>query len=224
MIEIDRRAIEKVIHSDYDDLRKLSEIAGLDPHTDFVSSTLAGLDFRQTDLSSFDLEYADLRRTTWGKPNTWPYAHAYAMLGTGNDRVVSSDFVDLAKTAKVARTWSERFFAFSIILENFGETKLTLDLLIDILKSDRSTYMTDCSLLHYAASFSNYEEAKDYCRSLASLGNSYANMYKIGKVRRLAGEVRRYLEAIESKPQEYPGQVSRDDILNLFKLKKWKDF
>ncbi|MEJ6397053.1 pentapeptide repeat-containing protein [Yoonia sp. 208BN28-4] len=64
MLKIDQKVQEtivNVLNADTDNFNKLSEIAGLDPTTDFLHADLSGTDFTGADLTGYNFTGADLR-------------------------------------------------------------------------------------------------------------------------------------------------------------------
>lgn len=172
---------------------ELVRLSGLDPIFDFVDADLRGTDLRDIDLSEFDFTRADLRNAIWSENTKTPSGYRYALRGHGSDPIQAIDFEDIVLLVKKSRTWSERFLAYAIIIDNFGLTYLTLDLLREVTEGDASEYMKDCCVCYFLCTFVKNFEMMTYCKYMASQSNARVNMFRISKVRRVALEVSDYL-------------------------------
>ncbi len=201
----DRHSIDRILSTVTDVFSELVALTGLRPELDFVDADLRGVDFRGSHLAKFNFEYADLRGANWADSKGEPSHYRFALRGSSSDAISARDIDKWARAAKFSRTWSERFFAFKCIVDNFGENYLTLDLLREIGSRDKSTYMRSASALYLAASLYRIEEVKSYCKELAAGSNSRINMFRMTKIRRYAREISKVVASIpvDSKPPGY---------------------
>lgn len=196
---------------------ELVELAGLDPAEDFVESEMQGVDFKGSDLSAFNFSFADLRGATWDDESISTFRPPEVFLtGYAKDVVSARDFEVLSINALSAKTWGERFQTFAFVVDNFGSTFITLDLLEKVLKKEKGTYGPTCAITYYFANFFRADSVKMYCRIMAEEGNSQGNLGRIQKVRR-------YLLDFADQGQfetwrKWPVQVHFRDILDLYKV------
>jgi len=176
---------------------------------------LNGVDFAGSDLASFDLEFADLRGTTWKGIASPPKNLSHSLRGSGTDSVRGADYDDIAAISMSAKTWTERFFSFKLIVDNWGENKTTIALLGKIFHSDGSAYMRNCSFLYFVASFARDKESMAYCVDMAANGNAYYNMYRAKKVRRYISDYLDYLGTNIQRSERYPEDISPQEIIFL---------
>ncbi len=206
--------VKRISEADTDTFSELIRISRLDPASDFTHANLQNVDFRGSDLSKFNFKFADLRGATWDSETSFePAQYMYALRGRQRDPVSTTDRVEIIECALNARTWGVRFFAFALAVDNFGEVDLTLELLAKIVREDGGKYMKFSSYLYFLASYLNNGEALEYCRTMASASNSYNNMFRFKKLKRLMNELGRYAEST-NRTKRYPGEVPVEDILN----------
>lgn len=211
----DRNLIDRILTSSTEVFSQLVSLSGLIPERDFIDADLRGVDFSGSSLSSFNFEYADLRGAIWNGAEGEPSNYRFSLRGRSTDALRARDFERWAERAKVSRTWSERFFAYKCIVDNFGENYLTLDLLREIERQDTSVYMRSASTLYLAASLYRSDEIKSYCSELAAGSNSKVNMFRMTKIRRYAREMSKVVDsfAIDSRPPGgFDPKVLRPDL------------
>ena len=195
----DLAPIRRILNSRSDIFSDLIRVSGLDPFKDLTDSDLRMVDFRGSDLSEFNLEYADLRGCKWEGVDVEPSHFRFSLRGRASGPIRARDFNKWAERALRSRVWAERFYAFKCIVDNFGENYLTLDLLRDIRKADKSTYMKSVSTLYLAASLYQIKEIQSYCEEMAQGSNSRVNMFRMMKIRRYARELSSVVESLPAK-------------------------
>lgn len=206
--------IERVRMADTDIFSDLVKLAQLNPEEDFRHARLEGVDFGGSNLSSFDLKYADLRRAKWEGILAIPARFKYSLRGDGHSPVRGSDFEAIEAAALGSKTWGERFFSFKLLIDNWGENTTTLDLLVNIIERDKSTYMRNCAFTYFAAKYAGDEKMTSYCVQMARQGNTPTNMFRAAKVKRAVDDYFQYYRSIE-KPGRFPGDISPQRILIL---------
>lgn len=205
---------ERVRMAETDIFSDLVKLARLNPKEDFRHARLDGVDLGGSDLSSFDLQYADLRRVKWGGILANPARFTYSLRGDGQSPVRGSDFEAIGATTLGAKTWGERFFSFKLLVDNWGENTTTFDLLVKIIERDKSTYMRNCAFTYFAAKYAGDEKMTSYCTQMARHGNTPTNMFRATKVKRAVDDYFQYYHSIE-KPDRFPGDISPKRILKL---------
>lgn len=195
----DLAPIQRILNARSDIFSDLIRLSGLDPSTDLIDSDLRMVDFRESNLSDFNLEYADLRGCKWEGVGLEPSHFRFSLRGRANDPIRARDFNKWAERALRSRVWAERFYAFKCIVDNFGENYLTLDLLRDIRRADKSTYMKSVSTLYLSSSLYQIKEIQSYCEEMAQGSNSRVNMFRMMKIRRYARELSSVVDSLPSK-------------------------
>lgn len=219
--DVQSTAFSSVIEAESDVFSGLVEMSGLRPQRDFQHSRLTGVDFAGSDLSQFNFDYADLRGAKWDNRASDPLSLRYSMRGKGTDEVRGDDFNDLSATVLSKSLWAERFFAFRLLVDNWGENSDTADVLSKLLASSSDTYLPLCSVLYFFASYINDGEAMALCNDMANAGRSQVNIYRLKKLRQAVRENLNYLERL-NLTQRYPNDLS-DKEINSFKreLSAW---
>lgn len=212
--DIQSTAFSSVIEAESDVFSGLVELSGLRPQSDFQHSRLTGVDFTGSDLSQFNFDYADLRGAKWDNRASAPLSLRYSMRGKGTDEVRGDDFHDLSATVLSKSLWAERFFAFRLLVDNWGENPDTAEVLSKLLAEKRDTYLPLCSVLYFAASYINNGKAKALCNDMANAGRSQVNIYRLKKLRRAVRENLNYLEHL-NLTQRYPNDLSDKEINSL---------
>lgn len=218
MIRLSQKIQEEIIRvreADSDTFSDLVKVAGLDPASDFTHANLQGVDFTGSDLAVFNFEFADLRGAIWDSVTSAELPHyMYALRGRRRDPISATDFDAISERSLKSQTWGERFFAFALTVDNFGEVDLTFALLTKIMDGDNSVYMKHCTPLYFLASHLDNSKAMNYCIEMASLGNSYGNMYRLRKLKRLLNEHISYAISTDKIMECYPGRIPIDKIVS----------
>lgn len=204
-------AFSSVIEAESDVFSDLVELSGLRPQTDFQHSRLAGVDFAGSDLSSFNFDYADLRGAKWENRISDPLSLRYSMRGKGTDEVRGDDFTDLSAKALSKSLWAERFFAFRLLVDNWGENPDTAAALSRLLATNSGTYLPLCSMLYFTASYLNDDEAKAFCNAMADAGRSQVNIFRLRKLRQKIKSNLKFFESVTLR-QRYPNDLSGEEI------------
>lgn len=206
--------VSAVETSDSDIFSELVRVSGLNPETDFQHCRLDGVNFVGSNLSEFNFDYSDLRRTIWGKDTLAPFSMRYSLIGKGADNVVGSDFFDFQTIVLSKSLWAERFFAFQLLVDNWGQTIDTLGVLLQILRLTKETYLPLCSYVYFTASYLNDEKSKKLCVDMANSGRSQTNIYRIRKLNRSADTNMKYFNTFYIKAR-YPGDLSQENMTEL---------
>ncbi|WP_282128444.1 pentapeptide repeat-containing protein [Roseobacter litoralis] len=207
-------AFSTVLGAKSDVFTDLVELSGLRPAIDFQHSRLSGVDFAESDLSGFKFDYADLRGVKWENRSSDPVSLRYSLRGNGADEVRGSDFAALYAKVMSKTSWAERFFAFKILVDNWGENSDTAEVLQELLAKTRETYLPLCSFIYFSASYLDDNEAKTWCVSMANAGSSQANIFRLRKLRQLAKQNAKYFESVELRPR-YPNDLTESEIRSL---------
>ena len=205
-----------VMESESDVFSDLVALSGLNPQSDFQHSRLAGVDFGGSDLSKFNFDYADLRGVKWEERLSDPLSLSYSLRGSGTDEVRGSDFADLRTKLLSKSNWAERFFAFLILVDNWGENPDTAGVLSELLENDNGTYLPLCCFVYFTASYLNDAESKSLCVDMANAGRSQINIYRLGKLRRSAFINMEYFDSAVFR-QRYPNDLSQTEFKVLIK-------
>lgn len=214
--DIPPERVESIEGADTDVFSELVELAGLEPELDFRSSNLAGVDFQGSALARFDFSFADLRNASWMGRLSDPKSVMFSLRGESNGPVVGADFEVIEETALTSKLWSERFFAFKMLVDNWGENEDTYDVLKRIIKLTDGTYIRVCSFAYFAASYNQDEALMADCINMAHASNSRTNMYKLNKMRRVLPEYVEYFSGIK-RESRYPGDINPSMIANIGK-------
>ena len=209
--DVQSTAFSSVIEAESDVFSDLVELSGLRPQSDFQHSRLTGVDFAGSNLSQFNFDYADLRGAKWDNRASDPLSLRYSMRGKGTDEVRGDDFNDLSATVLSKSLWAERFFAFRLLVDNWGENSDTADVLSKLLASSSDTYLPLCSVLYFSASYINDGEAMALCNDMANAGRSQVNIYRLRKLRQAVRENLDYLQRLSLR-QRYPNDLSENEI------------
>ncbi|MEQ8254807.1 MAG: pentapeptide repeat-containing protein [Roseovarius confluentis] len=196
---------------------ELVELSGLDPSVDFRSSKLNEVDFSGSDLAGFDFSYADLRGANWQGVVADPKDVRFSLRGKGTSQVRGVDFEAIAKSAMHRRLWSERFFAFRLLVDNWGENTDTFEVLRDILGAEEGVYMRQCSFLYFMASYSGDDRIQKLCTQMANAGRSQTNMFRLRDVRKALENYESYFGRVETR-KRYPGDVHPRNLIKLYSL------
>ncbi len=194
---------------------ELVSVSGLNPKTDFRYAHLADVNFTGSDLSDFNFDYADLRGATWTDRKSNPSSIRYALRGSGNDQVRGEDFEDIKAIALSRKTWKERFFAFKTLVDNWGVNDDTLNVLTQLVKEQKGTYLRLCSLLYFSASYRNEPDEKKFCEKMAIASNSQTNVFRLGKLRQSIRDQVEYFNRY-SLEDRYPNTLSREDFQRVY--------
>tara|TARA_R100000306_G_C4363075_1_gene136278 strand:- start:266 stop:940 length:675 start_codon:yes stop_codon:yes gene_type:complete len=200
-----------VMEAESDVFSDLVELSGLRPQSDFQHSRLTDVDFAGSNLSEFNFDYADLRGAKWDNRASDPLSLRYSMRGKGTDEVRGDDFSDLSATVLSNSLWAERFFAFRLLVDNWGENSDTADVLSKLLASSSGTYLPLCAVLYFSASYVNNGEAMALCNSMANAGRSQVNIYRLRKLRQAVKENLNYLQRLNLRPR-YPNDIPEKEI------------
>lgn len=209
--DVQSTAFSSVIEAESDVFSDLVELSGLRPQSDFQHSRLTGVDFAGSNLSQFNFDYADLRGAKWDNRASDPLSLRYSMRGKGADEVRGDDFNDLSAIVLSKSLWAERFFAFRLLVDNWGENSDTADVLSKLLASSSDTYLPLCSVLYFSASYINDGEAMALCNDMANAGRSQVNIYRLRKLRQAVRENLNYLQRLNLR-QRYPNDLSEKEI------------
>lgn len=215
-------SVISVLACDSDRFNDLVIASGLDPRRDFRFSDLSEVDFSGADLSEFDFSGSDLRRANWRGCVEYPKLLDRAMLGRGSGAVSGRDFERIVEAARGGRTWTQRFFAFSALVDNFGETKVVLKHLREIVGGDKSKYMVFCSFVYFCASFLGSREAMEYCEEVAGGANSRVNLFRFSKVNRYAREFKDFLQEMPNREPKVPLEAQPQEIAAVFPGDRWR--
>ena len=194
----------------------LVKLSGLRPESDFQHSRLAGVDFSESDLSEFNLDYADLRGAKWEQRLSDPHSLRFSLRGSGEDEVSGSEFKDLRALvlSKKRLRWAERFFAFRLLVDNWGENEDTLEVLNQLLRQGDGTYLRLCCSVYFSASYQRDTKSKTLCINMANSGRSQVNIFRLKKLRHAASIGQRYFRSIDLR-ERYPGDLSQSSIRGL---------
>ena len=176
---------------------------------------MSGVDFEDADLSDFNFERADLRNAKWENCKSFPKDASFALLGRGSAAILATDFERLVKVCTTAPRWSDRFFAFGMITTNFGCTQMVFELLNEVVREDRSTYMRLCSLLYFSGEVLHHREFQMVCEKMAERGNAKINIFQLKKVRRFLEEAVRYFEVTKNRSPKFPNEVELGQLREL---------
>lgn len=204
-------AFSRVIEAESDVFSELVELSGLRPQSDFQHSRLAGVNFAGSNLSQFNFDYADLRGAKWDNRASDPQSLRYSMRGKGTDEVRGDDFNDLSAKVLSRSLWAERFFAFRLLVDNWGENPDTAGVLSKLLATNSGTYLPLCSLVYFTASYLNDDESKAFCNDMANAGRSQLNIFRLKKLRQTVGNNLTYFESVTFK-KRYPNDLSENEI------------
>lgn len=205
-----------VLESESDVFSDLVELSGLRPQSDFQHSRLSGVDFAGSNLSIFNFDYADLRGANWSNLSSEPQSLRYSLRGNGTDEVCGSDFKDLSAKVLSKSSWAERFYAFRLLVDNWGENPDTAEILSQLSYSNSGTYLPLCSFVYFTASYLNDNEAKSWCVNMANAGRSQVNIFRLRKLRQSAKQNARLLDSIEMK-RRYPNDLTKKELKALRK-------
>ncbi|WP_375173878.1 pentapeptide repeat-containing protein [Pseudooceanicola sp.] len=198
----------KVASSDSDIFSDLVEISGLNPATDFRGARLNGVDLGESHLESFNFDLADLRGANWRGLLTEPSSTTHCLRGNGEDNVSGADFPQLSAVCVSRENWGERFLAFKLIIDNWGENTETADLLVNILKTDKGTYLRLCTFIYFCASYARDEKMMNRCIEMAKAGRSQTNMFRLKTLRKAVRDYSKYFESVNFE-KRYPGDIDR---------------
>jgi len=204
-------AYSLVSESESDVFSDLVHLSGLRPNHDFRHSRLSGVDFAGSDLSEFNFDYADLRGARWENRFSDPSTLRYSLRGKGTDEVRGTDFDDLSAKVLAQSLWAERFFAFQVLVDNWGENLDTAKVLLDLLHTDNGTYLPLCSFVYFSASYLNDSDTKAWCVDMANAGGSQINLFRLKKLRRYVSEYRRYFGSVDIRPR-YPEDLTSNEV------------
>lgn len=204
-------AFSLVLEAETDVFSDLVELSGLRPQSDFQGSRLAGVDFENSDLENFNFDYADLRGALWRNRTSDPDSLRYSLRGHGTDEVRGGDFKDISEKFLSNSLWAERFYAFRILVDNWGENSDTAEVLSRLLQTEAGTYLPLCSYVYFTASYLNDSEAKTLCVDMANAGSSQINIFRLKKLRRLAISNAKHLDSTELNSR-YPGDLKKSDL------------
>jgi hypothetical protein len=207
-------AFSHVLESESDVFSDLVELSGLRPQSDFQHSRLSGVDFAGSNLSLFDFDYADLRGANWANRSSDPHSLRYSLRGDGTDEVCGADFKDLSAKVLSKSLWAERFYAFRILVDNWGENPDTAETLSHLLSMNSGTYLPLCSFVYFTASYLNDSEAKTLCVNMANSGRSQVNIFRLRKLRQSAKQNARFLDSVQMK-QRYPNDLTKKELDSL---------
>lgn len=207
-------AFSSVIEAESDVFSDLVELSGLRPQSDFQHSRLAGVDFARSNLSSFNFDYADLRGAEWENRASDPLSLRYSMRGKGTDEVRGDDFTDLSAKVLSKSLWAERFFAFRLLVDNWGENPDTADVLSKLLATNSGTYLPLCSLVYFTASYLDDDKAKAFCNDMANAGRSQVNIFRLRKLRQTVKSNLKFFESVTMR-QRYPNDLSEKEIKSI---------
>ncbi|WP_170508679.1 pentapeptide repeat-containing protein [Ruegeria arenilitoris] len=211
----DLESITLVTESESDVFSELVKLSGLLPGSDFQGARLTEVDFAGSDLSEFNFDHADLRRAKWERRKSDPKSLRFALRGAGMHEVAGSDFEALAGQVQSKKSrWAERFFAYQILVDNWGENSDTADVLLHLFKGDNGTYLPLCCFVYFWASYFNDHDSKSFCIGMANAGGSQLNMFKLNRLRTAYVDWKRYLQKITLK-ERYPGDLSLEKVNNL---------
>lgn len=214
--ELQSSAFSAVLEAKSDVFSDLVKLSGLRPQSDFQHSSLSGVNFAGSDLSQFNFDYADLRGANWESRSSDPHSLRYSLRGSGVDEVSGSDFEDLLGKVFSKSSWAERFFAFRVLVDNWGENPDTAEVLSRLLSINNGTYLSLCSFVYFTASYLNDNEAKVLCVNMAEYGRSQVNLFRLRKLRRFANQNSKFLESVEKK-QRYPDDLTQKELIPLLR-------
>jgi len=203
-------AFSTVLGAKSDVFTDLVELSGLRPAIDFQHSRLSGVDFAGSDLSGFKFDYADLRGVKWENRSSDPVSLRYSLRGNGADEVRGSDFASLYAKVMSKTLWAERFFAFKLLVDNWGENSDTAEVLQELLEKTRETYLPLCSFIYFSASYLDDNEAMIWCVSMANAGSSQVSIFRLRKLRQLAKQNAKYFEGIKLRSR-YPNDLTESE-------------
>ncbi|WFE73306.1 pentapeptide repeat-containing protein [Roseinatronobacter sp. S2] len=206
-------AVSKSVSDVFSDLVQLS---GLRPQFDFQHARLAGVDFAGSNLSEFNFDYADLRGAKWANRLSDPSTLQYSLRGNGTNEVRGTDFKDFSAKVLSKALWAERFFAFQVLVDNWGENPDTVEVLLKLLPTKSGTYLPLCSFVYFSASYLNDNEAKTRCISMANAGGSQVNIYRLRKLRLSASQNAKYFKTVDMKPR-YPAGLTAKELKPLLR-------
>lgn len=211
-----------VAEAETDVFSTLVQLSGLSPETDFQHSRLSDVDFSESELSGFNFDFADLRRVKWDRRLSDPYSLRFSLRGSGADEVAGSDFKELsAQVHSKKLRWAERFFAFRILVDNWGENPDTAEVLERLFAGDHGTYLPLCCFVYFTASYEGEDAPKNFCVGMANAGGSRLNVFKLKKLRQAYIDSKSYLQRVDLK-ERHPADLSQDDIKRLRLVAKIK--
>lgn len=214
--ELQSSDFSAVLEAKSDVFSDLVKLSGLRPQSDFQHSRLSGVNFADSDLSLFNFDYADLRDANWENRSSDPLSLRYSLRGSGADEVSGSDFEELSGKVFSKSPWAERFFAFRVLVDNWGENPETAEILSRLLSRGSGTYLSLCSFVYFTASYLNDKEAQALCVNMAELGSSQVNIFRLKKLRQSAKQNTKFLESIEKK-QRYPDDLTKKELIPLLR-------
>lgn len=207
-------AFSLVLESESDVFSDLVELSGLRPQSDFQHSRLSGVNFAGSNLSPFNFDYADLRGAEWKNRSSDPHSLRYSLRGNGADEVRGTDFMDLSAKVLSNSLWAERFYAFRVLVDNWGENPDTAEVLSQLLDMSSGTYLPLCSFVYFTASYLNDGEAKNLCVNMADAGRSQVNIFRLRKLRQAARKNAGFFDSVEIK-QRYPNDLTKKELESL---------
>jgi hypothetical protein len=204
-----------VTEAEADVFSTLVQLSGLRPETDFQHSRLSEVDFSESDLSGFNFDFADLRRVKWEGRSSDPHSLRFSLRGNGSDEVAGIDFKDLSSQVHSKRLrWAERFFAFQILVDNWGENPDTAEVLLRLFDSDHGTYLPLCCFVYFTGSYRGNDEQMKFCVGMANAGGSRLNVFKLKKLWQAYIDSKSYLQRVDLQ-KRYPDDLSKDTVKNL---------
>lgn len=192
----------------------LVKVSGLDPTIDFQEARLGPIDLEGSDLSKFNFDRADLRGAKWEGVLAEPQSANYSLRGSGKDNVSGADFSQVSEICTSQENWGERFLAFKILIDNWGENIETSNVLMRILKEDGGIYLRLCTFVYFCASYNKDAKMKSLCVEMAKAGRSQVNIYRTKKLRKAVRDYSKYFEGVVFK-RRYPGDIDNETFLKI---------
>ena len=172
---------------------------------------LRGADFRDADLAQFNFDRADLRNVQWRGRRSDPLSYNHALMGNGTDEVSGVDFVSLRNICQSTANWDEQFYAFKTLVDNWGESKDTSEILIDVLSRKKGTYLPLCAFLYFFSSYSRDEKMMDLCEKMARYGRSQVNLFRLRTLRKGTRDYLAYIRSLKFEPR-FPGDIDPETV------------
>ncbi|MEO9496101.1 MAG: pentapeptide repeat-containing protein [Vibrio splendidus] len=202
-------AFLEVSNAESDVFSYLVEVSGLNPKTDFQEARLQSIDLQGSNLEDFNFSLADLRGAKWHGVLTEPYSVFRSLRGDGEDNVSGGDFPNLAAICVSKANWGERFLAFKLLVDNWGENIETSEVLIRILEKDKGTYLRLCAFVYFCASYNKDAKMKSYCVEMAKAGRSQVNIFRLKTLRKAVRDYSKFFER-GNFARRYPGDIDKE--------------
>jgi len=189
----------------FSDLVRLLE---RDPKDWLIGGDFRQVDFAGSDLRGFNFNGCDLRGASWeGAKFDETTLVEDALLGRSLVRFDKNDFLDVIEVSQRLKTWAERFYAFTLLVDVYGETEQIVEQCRRFVMSESTKYGRLCAGVYLAASYERNPPIMQYCKRMADNGNSPTNWGRNTKVSRYANEFLSYLARIE-RAQRFPTEAT----------------